>query len=111
MKTIARTLAILVAALAVAGLTYAVVQLSGAQQQATYGADAPAAQRPAGEGQAGGRPAGLPGEARRGGGLFAVAEVLKSFVIVAVITAIVAPVAHLLRRRGAALKEVSASEP
>jgi hypothetical protein len=108
MKMIVRTLAILAAALAVAGLTYAVVQLSGAQQQATYGADGPAAQRPAGEG---GRPAGLAGEGRRGGGLFAVAEVLKSFVIVAVITAIVAPVAHLLRRRGPALKEVSAREP
>jgi hypothetical protein len=109
MKTIARALVILAAALAVAGLTYAVVQLSGAQQQAAYGVDGPAAQRPAGAGEAGGRPAGLPGEGRQGGGLFAAAEVLKSFVIVAVITAVVAPVARLLRRRDAALEEVPAS--
>lgn len=105
MKLIGRTLLILAAALAVAGLTYMYGSSSAAQSQGFE-------RGPRGEGEFGQRPpefgeAGQPGQfgrergERDGGGfrLFAVGEIVKNLVLIGVIIALVRFGARLIGPR------------
>lgn len=102
MKLIGRTLLIMAAALAVAGLTYLYASSSAAQSQRF--------ERGPRGGEFGQRPpefggAGQPGqfgrERERGSGfrLFAIGEIIKNLVLIGVVIAAVRGIAHLLGPR------------
>jgi hypothetical protein len=114
MRIILRTCIILVAALAVCGGTWALVRSSGAnagfpqrsefaQRQGRFGAF-----NPQGNGQFRPREGEREG---RGGGLFAVLEVGRPLVIIAVIVTVFSLVARMFRRTPAARAQTAQSPP
>ena len=120
MKIIARILLILAAAGAVAGITIALV----GSQAARAGAPRRGAPTQVQADGANALPQNAGGEQRRGGpggfehggwrspSLFGAGEMLKDLVIIALIVAIVAPLARLLgRMRSGAAKQANAGPP
>ena len=119
MKIIARIMLILAAAGAVAGISMVLVGSQGTRAGDPR-REAPA-QAQAGEANA--QPAGFGGEQRRGGpvgfehgggrapSLFGAGEMLKDLVIIALIVAIVAPLARLLGRLQSRSNRPSAGPP
>src|SRR5919202_377805 len=127
MKIIARTLAILSAALLVCGATFALggssftqaAFPSGLGRDVMNGQPEPQFGPGGFDNQGSGAPGGFDGAGRRGNdggrgpGGFAVLEVLQNLAIVAVIVAIVAPLLRLARRRtkSAARRRVTTDAP
>lgn len=114
MQTLIRTCIILIAALAVSGATFGLVKSGvvssvprGARpveqliQGAAGGAAAPSDQHAAQSGAPGPR-AGGGREGRGGFSLFGLAEVLRGFLVVAVIVTLTSLAGRIRRRRGAA---------
>ncbi|KPV52248.1 hypothetical protein SE17_16615 [Kouleothrix aurantiaca] len=105
MKLIARTLAILAAALLIVGITYGVTQASGSQSSAAGEMPAQFAQAaPSGTSAASSTSTSSTAQPTRGehsesASLFGLVEVAKNLVIVGVITAVVAGSKRLFTRR------------
>ncbi len=103
LKIIGRTLVILATALVVAGATFAFAGTSSAAgPNGGFPARGAFEQRPgntAGEFGRGDAPGGFDHEREGSAGFFGATEIIKNLIIIGVIVAIVAPLAHLLRRR------------
>ena len=103
MKIFARALAILAAALLIAGSAYGLARASGSQSSAAGNMPPQFAQAEASGTAAGSSTAqptrGPGGEHSESASLFGLVEVVKNLVIVGVITAVVAGVKRLFQRR------------